>query len=165
MSERQLSHAEQLDREYKDLLALTSGAVADGRVDFSIDFKRLTHPNCPIPFHTQTTRIAYLYLVLCCVGAGIKVWLGLPWIPVLAGLAVFTLVYWTLIRGRAERQIALKIQRELFADSASWDKVWRYGGMRLSRRDGDREIVAEAPKDPWLTFMREFRDALKPAGQ
>lgn len=161
MSERQLSYAEQIEREHKELLALISSAVASGAINLSLDFKRLTHPHCPVPFHTLTTRIAYLYLVICVLVLGIKAGLGLPWIPVLVGLAVLTAAYWTIIRRDAERRVFAKIRSDLLADSTLWDKVWRYGGMRLSRRDGDREIVAEAPKDPWPIFMREYRDAQK----
>ena len=125
-------------------------ARADGRAKVEIDFNRVTHPSCPLPYEALKGRIAYLYIGMAAVLAVAVRWgFGAGWITVLEVVGVASILYWIIGKRFLERQAMGKILGQLTTDGEAWEKVWRFGGItvRISR-NGDEETWV-APKDSW----------------
>jgi hypothetical protein len=126
-------------------------ARAEGRAVVEIDFRHVTHMNCPLGFEALKGRIAYIYLgLMVAVGVGMRWGLAAPWSTVGIAALVVSAVYWVVGKRFLEKRAERKIIRQLTSDGVSWEKLWRYGGVTLRiRKDGD-EMTWVAPKASWI---------------
>ena len=125
-------------------------ARAEGRAKIEIDFNRLTLPNCPLPFEALKGRIVYIYLGLLAVLIGAGRWgLQIDWKTLLIAAAVVSGLYWVAAKPLLETNARNGIVRRLTADGDAWEKIWRFGGVRLKVVANGAETSWIAPKDSW----------------
>ncbi len=142
--------AEAIQDRTQAAFAALEAAIPSSDLSFEIDLKRLCHPNCPLPFDHLKSRIAYGYLVLCVVVFGSMIALGLEQRVIWGTLAVVSLAYWIGIRPILERRVAKQIVAYIMVEPARLERIWKYGGLVLVKKDGGRAV---APKDDWRTVV------------
>lgn len=125
-------------------------SIPTSDLSFELDLKRLCHPNCPLPFDHDKSRIAYAYLVLCAMVFGSMFALGVEQKLIWATIAVVSLVYWVAVRPILERRAAKKIIAYIMEEPSRLERIWKYGGLVLVKKDGSRAV---APKDDWRTAV------------
>lgn len=128
-----------------------------GRVEIEVDFNRVCEPSSPLPFESHKARIAYLYLAaLAVLGAAARLGFGTSWTELFIGLAVFSLVYWVVVRRVLENRAKRKIVALLLGDEDAWEKIWRFGGVTV-RLMGPEPQSWVAPKDRWKDAYERLR--------
>lgn len=131
-------------------LAALEAAVPEQRVGFELDLDRLCHPNCPLPLDYLKSRVAYAYLGVTAVAVGIGLWLAIEPKMLWGSIAAWTAIYWFGLRYLIERNIRKQIVRYIMEEPERLLKLWKYGGIVLTRPDGSK---ATAPKDDWRAFV------------
>ena len=131
-------------------LAALEAALPAQRVGFELDIDRLCHPNCPLPLDYLKSRVAYAYLAITVVAGAVGAWLAIESKFLWGSLAVWTAIYWLGLRRLIERKIHKRIVTYIMEDPERLPKLWKYGGVVLTRPDGSR---ATAPKDDWRSFV------------
>lgn len=130
--------------------AVLEAAIPSSDLSFEVDLKRLCHPNCPLPFDHLKSRIAYGYLVLFAVILGGLVAFGFEQKIIWGTIAVVTLAYWIGLRPILERRAAKRIVAYIMEEPSRLERVWKYGGIVLVKKDGGRAV---APKDDWRSAV------------
>lgn len=130
--------------------AALEAAIPSSDLSFEVDLKRLCHPNCPLPFDYLKSRIAYAYLGLCAITFGAMFALAFEQKVIWGTIAAVSLVYWVGIRPFLERKVARQIVAYIMEEPARLERIWKYGGLVLVKKDGSRAV---APKDDWRTAV------------
>jgi hypothetical protein len=125
--------------------------VADGSVEIAIDLRRLNHMDSPVVVEADSN--IWLYGLLA---ASATVW-WMGGMPVgLGALAVSAAVYATAGRRYVQRRIERRIRAVALYDVTAWRKLWRFGGIALSARQGASVRRCAAPADNWMAFVRDI---------
>lgn len=133
----------------KVFLKRLARARDEGRAALDIDFDRVTHPHCPLPYESMKGRIVYIYLAAVAVGAFACRWgFGLTWTTTGEILLGASVVYWLLGKRVLEALATRSIINGLLNDGDAWEKLWRYGGLTVRVLGPDARAWV-APKDSW----------------
>jgi hypothetical protein len=136
--------------DVKRFLEQLNRARAEGRAEVEIDFHRVTHPNCPLPFESHKGRIVYIYLgLMAAVLIGARWAFAAPWSAAGIAALVVSVAYWLIGKRFLEKHAERKIVGHLTSDGDTWEKLWRFGGVTLRVAKDGAEAAWVAPKDSW----------------
>lgn len=138
------------DVDAKAFLAQLNLAREAGQAKVEVDFDRLTHPSCPLPFEAFKGQIVYVYLgIALAIGAIARWGFQADVKTILIVLASVTVPYWIVGRRFLEAVAKRKILSRLTSDGDAWEKIWRFGGVTVTINTSDAQSVWTAPKDRW----------------
>jgi tetratricopeptide (TPR) repeat protein len=129
------------------LIATLAEALASGALTLDLDVKKLSHPDSPIGRQTDTNQV---------LAATVALILALLWLApfvVSAPLALGIMIAYTMLM---PRYLAKKLRHRIASDALAaidlWEKLWRYGGLRMLTPNAGPQ--AAAPGDDWRAFVR-----------
>jgi hypothetical protein len=135
----------------EDLLRRLRTLVGDGGVEIAIDPRRLNHMDSPVVVEADSN--IWLYGLLAASGvvwwmAGMTVGLG--------AFATSVALYATAGRRYVRQRIERRVHAVVLYDVTAWRRLWRFGGIALSARQGTSVRRCAAPADNWMAFVRDI---------
>lgn len=125
-------------------------AYRRGAVAIEIDAAALGHPHCPLSARVYSTRA--FYAIVAVVGLSF----GVFGYQVAIGAAVGSLLfYWIVGRRLVHRKMRAFARTQITGDFEHWRKMWRFGGITLSRVTADGPVHCRAPEQSWRAFARD----------
>ncbi len=125
-------------------------AYRRGEVAIDIDAASLGHPHCPLSAKVYSTRA--FYAIVAVVGLSF----GVFGYQVAIGAAVGSLLlYWIVGRRLVHRKMRAFACAQITGSFEAWRKMWRFGGITLSRRAANGLVHCRAPEESWRAFARD----------
>jgi hypothetical protein len=127
-------------------------AYRRGEVAIDIDITSLAHPHSPLSAKVFSTRA--FYAILAVVGLSFAAF----GYRVAIGAAVGSLVfYWLVGRRLVHRKMRAFACAQITDNFDLWLKMWRFGGITLSRDAADGPVHCRAPEQSWRAFARDCK--------
>ncbi len=125
-------------------------AYRRGEVAIDVDAAVLGHPHCPLSARVYSTRS--FYTIVAVVGLSFAVF----GYEVAIGTAVGSLLlYWIVGRRLVHRKMRAFACAQITGNFELWRKMWRFGGITLSRESADGPVHCRAPDESWRSFARD----------
>lgn len=122
----------------------------EGKLAIKLDFSRLNHMDSPVGVEADSNIFVYALLV----AAALAWWLGgLKAAGITAAIGV--VVYYTLGQLYVRRRLARRVTAAALADITIWQKLWNFGGIKLTPQDGSADCAA--PQGNWMALVRRLR--------
>lgn len=129
-----------------------------GAVAIKIDDKRLRHIDSPVVLESDSVR--WLYGIVAATAAA---WYFLGTYYGVGVAVVGGLIYATLVRRIVHRKLEQRVETVAMADTSTWRKLWRFGGIVLIAENQPGGGRCEAPKDNWMAFVNGLAGGKEPA--
>lgn len=144
------------DRTDSELLGALAALLREGRAELRLDPRRLDKQDSPVSVQAESTR--WLYGLILATGAAW--WWGGQVAGLAAGAA--SVACWFLwVRRDVARRIRGRVETSALADTVTWRRLWRHGGVLLVAPGG---IACTAPEGNWMQFVRDL-DPVARAGR
>ncbi len=129
------------------LLILLDRAITEGRITLALDRRKLSSADFPLSLESESNLWVYPLLIL----VGIAAYYG----GIYGGLAGFIgafFLFQRVARPWIARRIETRIRSRALKEIETWRKLWRFGGVILTRTDTGETV--QGPDGHWTVLIR-----------